>query len=141
MNNTKVYTKYSKEKLCGYFHFGIFLSLFPDFDFIKQVAFKRKRSEYENYDNWCDVSANRSSEVWKHYLYNSATKQAKCNVCQDILAAGNGTKSLISHLRGKHSIIIQKLSNGSRNTTSSVALPLDIMDPMSEMGHSVFGSQ
>ena len=105
------------------------------------MAFKRKHSEYENYDNWCDVSANRSSEVWKHYLYNSATKQAKCNVCQDILAAGNGTKSLISHLRGKHSIIIQKLSNGSRNTTSSVVLPLDIMDPMSEMGHSVFGSQ
>ena len=119
-------------------------SHFPDFDFIKQVAFKRKHSEYENYDNWCDVSANRSSEVWKHYLYNSATKQAKCSNCHDILAAGNGTKSLIHHLRGKHSIIIHKLSNGSKNSSSSVVLPLPhhlSTEPTSEMGHSVFRSQ
>ena len=80
-------------------------SHFPDFDY-EDVAFKRKKV---NQDIWSDVSAMRASEAWKHYLYNSDTKQAKCNHCFELLAAGHGTKGMIQHLSGKHSIHVRKL--------------------------------
>ena len=77
---------------------------FPDFDY-GGVVFRRKKV---NYDIWNDVSATRLSKVWKYYLYNSDTKQAKCHMCFEILNADHGTNSLIGHLTAKHSITVQK---------------------------------
>ena len=91
-----------------------YFSYFPDFDY-GQVVFRRQKV---NHNIWNDVSATRHSNVWKYYLHNSDTKQAKCNMCQEILNADHGTNSLIGHLSSKHSITVQKYVPKDSTTVS-----------------------
>ena len=52
-----------------------------------------------------DVSKTRHSKVWKYYLFNSETTQAKCLLCYKELAAkGSSTKNLLDHLSKIHSV-------------------------------------
>ena len=46
-----------------------------------------------------DISKHRNSRVWKYYLFDQSTYQAKCQLCFKQLAAkGSSTKNLLDHL-------------------------------------------
>ena len=56
-----------------------------------------------------DVSDNKKSEVWKHFLYDKAQQRAQCKLYSVTLkAAGSSTKSLISRLKSKHRIQVKR---------------------------------
>ena len=56
-----------------------------------------------------DISGHRKSEVWSHFLYDSDQERAMCKLCSVTLkAGGSSTKSLICHLKSKHSINVKR---------------------------------
>ena len=68
------------------------------------------KSYWSGSDHWEDVSEERHSEVWKHFLLNKKLRQAKCHHCDSVpLSIKHGsTSSLINHLNQKHDIHFDK---------------------------------
>ena len=63
-----------------------------------------------------DVSEQRKSEVWKHFLYVKDQQTPKCSLCSVILIAGAScTRSLINHLKLKQKISVSSCNEASFN--------------------------
>ena len=76
-----------------------------------------------------DISKHRNSRVWKYYLFDQSTYQAKCQLCFKQLAAkGSSTKNLLDHLSRIHSFdinAIEKLENQETTIAKNLAKTLD----------------
>jgi hypothetical protein len=57
--------------------------------------------------NYKDVSLNRRSEVWQHFLWSDLKQKAKCRLCNVEMEA-KGTSGMSGHLNSQHQISITK---------------------------------
>ncbi len=56
-----------------------------------------------------DVSNERKSGVWSHFLFCREDKSAKCKTCECVLNPdGASTRMLIAHLQYRHKIILKR---------------------------------
>merc|ERR1712020_808660 len=65
-------------------------------------------SGFDDEGGFEDVSISKRSEVWRHFLLNTSTKQGKCMHCSALLKTTGSTKCLHNHLKLKHAIILPR---------------------------------
>ena len=68
-----------------------------------------------NNENFKDISDEKKSGVWKHFLFSRIEELVKCVHCSATLTQkpNYGSKSMHSHLKSQHSITVQKLNEHS----------------------------
>jgi len=69
-----------------------------------------------------NTSTNLKSGVWAHFNINPASQMAECKLCKAKLkSTGGSTKSLHTHLQGKHAINVLKREEPGIGTPSPSA--------------------
>ena len=68
-----------------------------------------------NNENFKDISDEKKSGVWKHFLFSRIEELVKCVHCSATLIQkpNYGSKSMHSHLKSQHSNTVQKLNEHS----------------------------
>ena len=68
-----------------------------------------------NNENFEDLSGEKKSGVWKHFLFSRIEELVKCVHCSATLIQkpNYGSKSMHSHLKSQHGITVQKLNEHS----------------------------